>query len=114
MVKCSQLYMYNYMRLKSHNNLNYSENLLLIFSSSELEDEITFDCGDIITEVETFNGPFDGPFDEGWWNGRGPDGQFGMFPANYVKLIEGPGEVATSEPEPSAEEVLNMLSLSIA
>ncbi|XP_073095333.1 drebrin-like protein isoform X7 [Manis javanica] len=26
--------------------------------------------------------------DEGWWRGYGPDGHFGMFPANYVELIE--------------------------
>lgn len=74
----------------------------MIFSSSETEEEITFDPGDIITEVDTF--------DEGWWKGCGPDGQYGMFPANYVELIESPGEVATSELEPSAKEVLNMLA----
>jgi hypothetical protein len=26
--------------------------------------------------------------DEGWWVGIGPDGQHGMFPANYVEVIE--------------------------
>ena len=76
----------------------------MTFSSSETEEEISFDPGDIITEIDAF--------DEGWWKGRGPDGRIGMFPANFVELIEGPGEVATSEPEPSAEEVLNMLSVS--
>ena len=58
----------------------------------ENDEEITFDPGDIITEVD--------PFDEGWWRGRGPDGRFGMFPSNYVELIEGPSEVA-HEPEPT-------------
>ena len=42
--------------------------------------EISFDPEDIITCVETA--------DEGWWVGIGPDGQHGMFPANYVEVIE--------------------------
>lgn len=25
--------------------------------------------------------------DEGWWRGYGPDGHYGMFPANYVELL---------------------------
>ncbi|XP_037341542.2 drebrin-like protein B isoform X2 [Pungitius pungitius] len=41
--------------------------------------EITFDPGDIITGVEML--------DEGWWRGFGPQGDFGMFPANYVVLL---------------------------
>lgn len=43
----------------------------------------------MITEVD--------PFDEGWWRGRGPDGRFGMFPSNYVELIEGPSETPVVE-----------------
>ncbi|XP_026030771.1 drebrin-like protein A [Astatotilapia calliptera] len=41
--------------------------------------EITFDPDDIITQIEML--------DEGWWRGVGPDGEYGMFPANYVELI---------------------------
>ncbi|XP_030290806.1 drebrin-like protein isoform X2 [Sparus aurata] len=41
--------------------------------------EITFDPGDIITGIDML--------DEGWWRGTGPDGHFGMFPANYVELL---------------------------
>ncbi|GFO14646.1 drebrin-like protein [Plakobranchus ocellatus] len=41
--------------------------------------EITFDPYDIITNIEQI--------DEGWWQGFGPDGSYGMFPANYVQLI---------------------------
>ncbi|KAM4527609.1 drebrin-like protein isoform 2-T2 [Odontesthes bonariensis] len=41
--------------------------------------EITFDPDDIITQIEML--------DEGWWRGVGPDGHYGMFPANYVELI---------------------------
>ncbi|KAL7848106.1 hypothetical protein AOLI_G00228240 [Acnodon oligacanthus] len=43
------------------------------------ETEITFEPGDVITEVEML--------DEGWWQGCAPDGHHGMFPANYVELI---------------------------
>ncbi|XP_043967218.1 drebrin-like b isoform X7 [Gambusia affinis] len=41
--------------------------------------EISFDPDDIITGIEMI--------DEGWWRGYGPDGHFGMFPANYVELM---------------------------
>ncbi|XP_074526747.1 drebrin-like b isoform X3 [Halichoeres trimaculatus] len=41
--------------------------------------EISFDPDEIITGIEMI--------DEGWWRGYGPDGNFGMFPANYVELI---------------------------
>ncbi|XP_005396741.1 PREDICTED: drebrin-like protein [Chinchilla lanigera] len=42
--------------------------------------EISFDPENLITGIEVI--------DEGWWRGFGPDGHFGMFPANYVELIE--------------------------
>lgn len=42
--------------------------------------EISFDPEDIITSVEMD--------DAGWWTGIGPNGQHGMFPANYVEVIE--------------------------
>lgn len=41
--------------------------------------EISFDPDDVITGIEMI--------DEGWWRGYGPDGHFGMFPANYVEVI---------------------------
>ncbi|CAK1550639.1 unnamed protein product [Leptosia nina] len=41
--------------------------------------EITFDPGDIITHIEQI--------DAGWWQGLGPHGVFGLFPANYVELL---------------------------
>ena len=52
-----------------------------LLSLAEGEDEITFDPGDIITEIEEL--------DEGWWRGRAVNGAYGMFPANYVELIDG-------------------------
>lgn len=48
-------------------------------SSSADDTEISFDPDEIITGIEMI--------DEGWWRGYGPDGHFGMFPANYVELI---------------------------
>ncbi|XP_072005167.1 drebrin-like protein isoform X1 [Engystomops pustulosus] len=42
--------------------------------------EISFDPDQIITHIEMI--------DEGWWRGYGPDGHYGMFPANYVELLE--------------------------
>jgi len=42
--------------------------------------EISFDPGDIITHIDQI--------DPGWWQGLGPDGTYGLFPANYVELIE--------------------------
>ncbi|CAK1586456.1 unnamed protein product [Parnassius mnemosyne] len=46
------------------------------------ESEITFDPGDIITHIEQI--------DAGWWQGLGPRGVFGLFPANYVELLPCP------------------------
>lgn len=45
------------------------------------ESEISFDPDQIITNIEKI--------DEGWWTGMGPDGNHGMFPANYVEIING-------------------------
>ena len=56
--------------------INYSL-LKVTYLFSEDESEITFDPGDIITDVNKI--------DEGWWTGTGPDGRHGMFPANYVE-----------------------------
>lgn len=47
-------------------------------SSPEGSDELSFDPDDIITDIEMV--------DEGWWRGQ-CHGHFGLFPANYVKLL---------------------------
>ncbi|CAI5795619.1 isoform X2 [Podarcis lilfordi] len=69
---------------------NYQQNLNLegkglcaraLYDYQAADDtEISFDPENIITSIEMI--------DEGWWRGYGPDGHFGMFPANYVELIE--------------------------
>ncbi|CAH8583171.1 unnamed protein product [Heterobilharzia americana] len=43
------------------------------------EDEISFHVGDEIVRIEQI--------DEGWWLGQNAEGQFGLFPANYVGLL---------------------------
>ena len=52
---------------------------IVLFLPAVDDTEITFDPGDIITNIEQI--------DEGWWQGVSPAGQFGLFPANYVQLI---------------------------
>nr|XP_018896888.1 PREDICTED: drebrin-like protein B [Bemisia tabaci] len=44
------------------------------------ETEISFDPGQVITNIDQI--------DVGWWQGLGPDGSYGLFPANYVELLE--------------------------
>ena len=43
------------------------------------EDEVTFDPGDVLEDVQMV--------DEGWWIGS-VNGSRGLFPSNYVELIE--------------------------
>lgn len=42
--------------------------------------EISFQPDQMITHIEQI--------DPGWWRGKAPDGTFGLFPANYVELLE--------------------------
>eukprot|EP00794_Sanderia_malayensis_P005307 gene5307-5976_t len=62
---------------------------------AEGEDEISFDPGDLITNVEAV--------DEGWWKGAGPDGRFGLFPANYVEVVSD-GAQPSEQQAPAVEE----------
>ena len=55
-------------------------NFFSILNIVESEEEITFDPGDLITNIEMF--------DEGWWKGTAPNGHYGMFPANYVEVLQ--------------------------
>ena len=67
-----------------------------IFFSLENDEEISFEPGDLITEVDQS--------DERWWRGRGPDGRYGKFPSNYVELVDG----SKPTPEVTASEVLKL------
>lgn len=46
---------------------------------AEDDTEISFDPEDIISEVEMIH--------DGWWRGKSPQGQVGLFPSNYVQLL---------------------------
>ncbi|TKR64722.1 hypothetical protein L596_025212 [Steinernema carpocapsae] len=43
------------------------------------DNEISFEPDDYIEDIERCH--------EDWWRGKAPNGQFGLFPANYVKLV---------------------------
>uniref|UniRef100_A0A914GRE3 Drebrin-like protein n=1 Tax=Globodera rostochiensis TaxID=31243 RepID=A0A914GRE3_GLORO len=47
---------------------------------AEDSSEITFDPDDVITDIKMVN--------DGWWYGRAPSGAMGLFPSNYVQLIQ--------------------------
>lgn len=47
--------------------------------STEDDTELSFEPGDIISDVETI--------DKAWWRGCSKDGRQGLFPANYVETI---------------------------
>uniref|UniRef100_A0A3B3U9J0 Drebrin-like a n=1 Tax=Poecilia latipinna TaxID=48699 RepID=A0A3B3U9J0_9TELE len=71
-------------QIKDYNNpgdgeqQRYKARALYDYQAAD-DTEITFDPDDIITEIEML--------DEGWWRGFGPDGNYGLFPANYVELL---------------------------
>uniref|UniRef100_A0A9J8C1P4 Drebrin n=1 Tax=Cyprinus carpio carpio TaxID=630221 RepID=A0A9J8C1P4_CYPCA len=46
---------------------------------AEDDTELSFEPGDIISDVETI--------DKAWWRGSSKDGRQGLFPANYVETI---------------------------
>ena len=55
--------------------------------------ELALTEGQVVTNIEML--------DEGWWSGTGPSGESGLFPSNYVELIEEEeGEARTVPPPP--------------
>lgn len=70
--------LYDYQAGKQKNN-GRKQTLKYCFFTAD-DTEITFDPGDIITNIDQV--------DEGWWQGLGPDGTYGLFPANYVELLK--------------------------
>ena len=62
----------------------------------EDDTEITFDPGELIINIDQV--------DEGWWRGtRELDGSNGLFPSNYVELIEDEETTVAAPPEFQAE-----------
>lgn len=69
----------NYMQSQGFSGQGLCARALYDYQAAD-DTEISFDPENLITGIEVI--------DEGWWRGYGPDGHFGMFPANYVELIE--------------------------
>jgi len=67
------------------------------------ENELELRDGERVTDIDMV--------DEDWWMGRNERGEVGLFPANYVELVEGggsgagtgaaPAQPASPEPEPA-------------
>nr|XP_024216514.1 drebrin-like protein isoform X2 [Halyomorpha halys] len=70
---------YNGSEYIDFNDLGLRAEALYDYQAAD-ETEISFDPGDIITHIDQI--------DTGWWQGLAPDGTFGLFPANYVQLLE--------------------------
>ncbi|KAL6703047.1 actin binding protein [Coniothyrium glycines] len=64
------------------------------------DNEVELHEGDIVTDIDMV--------DDDWWMGTNSQGERGLFPANYVELIEGDDDDASAAPplpaHPSAEE----------
>ncbi|KAJ5569300.1 hypothetical protein N7450_011786 [Penicillium hetheringtonii] len=54
------------------------------------DNEIELREGEFVTDIEMV--------DEDWWLGVNARGEHGLFPGNYVELVEGTGQQAQSEP----------------
>lgn len=54
-------------------------NILRSYEAAE-DNEISFVEGDRITHIE--------PASEDWWSGQDKQGHVGLFPANYVEVVE--------------------------
>ncbi|KAJ3327134.1 hypothetical protein HDU76_012338 [Blyttiomyces sp. JEL0837] len=56
------------------------------------ENEVEMEENEIMTEIEML--------DEGWWSGKNSKGKVGLFPSNYVQLIEDIDPQVDDEPAP--------------
>ncbi|XP_018652127.1 putative hematopoietic lineage cell specific protein [Schistosoma mansoni] len=63
-----------------HNKRNSNLKAVCLYDyNANEDDELSFRAKEHIFDIEQI--------DEGWWLGRNADGQVGLFPANYVKLM---------------------------
>ncbi|XP_016089955.1 drebrin-like protein [Sinocyclocheilus grahami] len=71
------------MEMVTENGESSPERLLRVRAlydyQAEDDTELSFEPGDIISDVETI--------DKAWWRGSSKDGRQGLFPANYVETI---------------------------
>uniref|UniRef100_A0A1B6L3R3 SH3 domain-containing protein n=1 Tax=Graphocephala atropunctata TaxID=36148 RepID=A0A1B6L3R3_9HEMI len=73
------LYMNNGAAMEDYEDLDLRAQALYDYQAAD-DTEISFDPGDIITRIDQI--------DAGWWQGMAPDGSYGLFPANYVQLLD--------------------------
>ncbi|KAL7415768.1 hypothetical protein BDY24DRAFT_269726 [Mrakia frigida] len=67
----------------------------VLFDYEATEDnELALREGEILVELEMV--------DEGWWSAKGETGDVGLFPANYVELLEDEEEEEAAPPPPPA------------
>ena len=59
------------------------------------ENELELKEGEYVTNIEMV--------DEDWWMGQNPHGETGLFPSNYVELVEDDAEQEPLAQEPAAE-----------
>ncbi|TIA86976.1 hypothetical protein E3P99_03464 [Wallemia hederae] len=72
-----------------------SQKAKVVYEYEATEDnEMDLEEDEIIHDIEQV--------DDGWWSGKGRNGREGLFPANYVELIEDDGDsgVASQPPPP--------------
>lgn len=74
---------------------------VIIYDYEKAEDnEVELHEGDHVTDIDMV--------DEDWWMGTNSQGERGLFPANYVELVEGDDDAGAAPPlpsHPSAQEV---------
>lgn len=72
--------LYDYQAGKCYANFSLAILIIIQLFFTADATEISFDPGDVITHIDQI--------DEGWWQGLSPDGTYGLFPANYVEIIQ--------------------------
>lgn len=67
---------------------------VILYDYEKAEDnEVELHEGDHVTDIDMV--------DDDWWMGTNPQGERGLFPANYVELVEGDDDAGAAPPLPS-------------
>lgn len=67
---------------------------VILYDYEKAEDnEVELREGEHVTDIDMV--------DEDWWMGTNPQGERGLFPANYVELVEGDDDAGAAPPLPS-------------
>ena len=78
----NQIYIIQLFRLAAiHKVTEYGLCAMALYDFQAFEEaEISFDSGDFITHIDQI--------DSGWCQGLRPDGKYGLFPADYVQVVD--------------------------